>query len=100
MAAALGLALLIEPVLALVVMVCVAPLKVLIETEAPIALPGDPGQWTFALAVGVWAVWRASRARTRRCRAREWRRRWRSCCLALRPAVCGNLDWRVAVRGG
>lgn len=63
--AGLALAILIEPALALVVMVCVAPLKVLIETEAPVALPGDPGQWTFALAIGAWAVWRASRARTR-----------------------------------
>lgn len=64
-AAGLALALLIEPALGLVVMVFVAPLKVLIETEAPSALPGDIGQWSLVLAVGVWAVWRASRARTR-----------------------------------
>ena len=61
----LAVALLIEPVLGLIVMVCVAPLKVLIETEAPIALPGDIGQWSLALALGVWAVWRASQVPTR-----------------------------------
>lgn len=64
-AAGLALALLIEPALGLIVMVCVAPLKVLIETEAPVTLPGDVGQWSLALAIGVWAVWRASCARTR-----------------------------------
>jgi len=61
----LGLAVLVEPSLGLVVMLCVAPLKVLIATEAPLVLPGDVGQWAFGAAVGAWAVWRASRARTR-----------------------------------
>lgn len=60
--AGLALAIMIEPALSLVVMLCVAPLKVLVETEAPIALPGDIGQWSLGLAIGAWAVWRASRA--------------------------------------
>lgn len=61
----LALAVLVEPSLGLVVMLCVAPLKVLVETEAPLALPGDVGQWAFGVAVGAWAVWRASRATNR-----------------------------------
>ncbi|MCZ2096805.1 MAG: O-antigen ligase family protein [Anaerolineae bacterium] len=61
----LALAIVIEPVLSLVVMLCVAPLKVLVETEAPIALPGDIGQWSLGLAIGAWAIWRASRAPAR-----------------------------------
>jgi len=63
--AGLALAIVIEPALSLVVMLCVAPLKVLVETEAPIALPGDIGQWSLGLAIGAWAVWRASRAPAR-----------------------------------
>jgi putative inorganic carbon (HCO3(-)) transporter len=58
--AALLLATLIEPALALVLMLSVAPLKTLIATESPIAFPVDVGQMTFALAVGMWALWRVT----------------------------------------
>ncbi|NDJ76578.1 MAG: O-antigen ligase family protein [Chloroflexi bacterium] len=58
-----ALAFVLEPTLALVLMLSVAPLKTLIATEAPFALPVDIGQLTFALAVGAWAVWRATNRR-------------------------------------
>jgi putative inorganic carbon (HCO3(-)) transporter len=58
--AALLLVALIEPALALVLMLSVAPLKTLIATESPIAFPVDVGQMTFALAVGMWALWRVT----------------------------------------
>ena len=51
---------LVEPALALVLMLCLAPLKTLIATEAPIAFPVDVGQMSFALVVGTWAVWRVT----------------------------------------
>ena len=57
---ALLVAILIEPALALLLMLCVAPLKTLIATEAPLALPVDVGQITFVLAVGAWALWRVT----------------------------------------
>lgn len=55
---ALMLMVLIEPVLALVVMLLVAPLKTLIETEAPLTLPLDPGMLGLALVVFTWGTWR------------------------------------------
>jgi putative inorganic carbon (HCO3(-)) transporter len=61
--AALVLAVLVEPALALVLMLCVAPLKTLIETEAPSAFPLDVGQFGLALAVFAWAVWRVTTRR-------------------------------------
>lgn len=63
--AGLAVAIVIEPALGMVVMLCVAPLKVLVTTEVPLALPGDIGQWSLALALGAWALWRASRAASR-----------------------------------
>jgi putative inorganic carbon (hco3(-)) transporter len=45
-----------EPSIALVVMLVVAPLKTLIETEAAINLPLDIGQLAFVAAVGAWAL--------------------------------------------
>lgn len=62
-AAGLIVILLAEPVLGLVVMLAVAPLKTLIATESPILIPVDVGQITFALAVGVWMVRRVSTQR-------------------------------------
>ncbi len=56
--AALGLLVIVEPALALVLMLGVAPLKTLFATEAPVALPADIGQISFALAVFAWMVWR------------------------------------------
>jgi putative inorganic carbon (HCO3(-)) transporter len=58
--AALLLATLVEPALALVLMLSVAPMKTLIATESPLAFPVDVGQMTFALAVGMWALWRVT----------------------------------------
>lgn len=52
--------LLVEPALALILMLGVAPLKTLITTETSVALPADIGQITFALAVFVWMVRRAA----------------------------------------
>ena len=57
---ALLLASVVEPALGLVLMLSVAPLKTLIATEAPLALPLDVGQMTLALAVGAWALWRVT----------------------------------------
>jgi putative inorganic carbon (HCO3(-)) transporter len=51
---------LVEPALALVLMLSVAPLKTLIATEAPFAFPVDVGQMSFALVVGMWALWRVT----------------------------------------
>jgi len=51
---------LVEPALALILMLCVAPLKTLIATETALALPADIGQITFALAVFMWMVRRAA----------------------------------------
>ena len=45
-----------EPVLALIVMLVVAPLKTLIETEFPIALPLDIGQLSLLAAIGFWFI--------------------------------------------
>lgn len=52
----LFIVLFIEPALALVVMVCVAPLKTLIETEAGFNLPADPGQLALVAAIGIWGM--------------------------------------------
>ncbi|MFP4322402.1 MAG: O-antigen ligase family protein [Anaerolineales bacterium] len=45
-----------EPLLALLVMLAVAPLRTLIETETAFALPVDVGQLALAFFVGVWAL--------------------------------------------
>jgi putative inorganic carbon (HCO3(-)) transporter len=58
--AALLVVTLVEPALALVLMLSVAPLKTLIATEAPVAFPVDVGQMSFALVVGIWALWRVT----------------------------------------
>jgi putative inorganic carbon (HCO3(-)) transporter len=58
--AALLVVTLVEPALALVLMLSVAPLKTLIATEAPFAFPVDVGQMSFALVVGMWALWRVT----------------------------------------
>ncbi len=63
--AAFAVLTLVEPSLALVAMLAVAPLKTLIATEAPLALPADPGQWTLAWALGAWLLWRVSTAKHR-----------------------------------
>ncbi|HML21261.1 MAG TPA: O-antigen ligase family protein [Aggregatilinea sp.] len=57
-AAVIGMTLLVEPVLALALMLGIAPLKTLIQTESPLALPVDAGQLLFALVVGLWLVTR------------------------------------------
>ncbi|MBI5959775.1 MAG: O-antigen ligase family protein [Chloroflexi bacterium] len=54
----LGAAILVEPVLGIILMLGVAPLKTLIDTEAPFALPIDAGQMGFGLVLGAWAIWR------------------------------------------
>lgn len=59
LAAALGVLVIVEPALALVLMLALAPLKTLVATEAPGLLPADPGLLMFALAIGAWMVWRA-----------------------------------------
>lgn len=46
----------LEPALALIFTLCVAPLKTLIETEAHFTLPADVGQLAFGAFLGVWAV--------------------------------------------
>jgi O-antigen ligase len=58
----IGLLMLIEPALALVVMLCVAPLKTLIETEGGLTLPFglDIGQFALIVAVGVWITRKAA----------------------------------------
>lgn len=52
----LGVVLLLEPSLALILMLAIAPLKTLIETELSWSLPLDIGQVSFGLAVGVWLL--------------------------------------------
>lgn len=54
--AILGVVFYLEPTLSLVFMLCVAPLKTLIETEAPSKLPLDIGQLAFVLYVGFWIL--------------------------------------------
>ncbi|MBN1679048.1 MAG: O-antigen ligase family protein [Anaerolineae bacterium] len=61
--AALGLVILIEPVLGLVLMLSVAPLKTLIATEASLPLPVDVGQLCLGLVTGAWLIWRVTRQR-------------------------------------
>lgn len=58
--AALLVFVVIEPALALVVMLSLAPLKTLIATEAPLALPLDVGQLSFGVALAAWALWRVA----------------------------------------
>jgi O-antigen ligase len=60
---ALGAALVIEPALGVVLMLALAPLKTLIATEAPLPLPLDVGQITFAGVVFVWGLWRITERR-------------------------------------
>jgi putative inorganic carbon (HCO3(-)) transporter len=61
--AALLVVTLMEPALALVLMLSLAPMKTLIATESPVAFPVDIGQMSFALVVGMWAVWRVTQRR-------------------------------------
>jgi len=61
--AALLIVTLAEPALAVVLMLCLAPLKTLIDTEAPVRLPVDVGQISFALVAATWAMWRVVQRR-------------------------------------
>ncbi len=63
--AALSLAILVlaamaflEPSNGIVILLVVAPLKALLETEAPLPLPLDVGQLALVFVVGVWALTR------------------------------------------
>lgn len=47
---------LIEPALAIIAMLALAPLKTLIETEVGWGFPADIGQLSFAAAIGAWAL--------------------------------------------
>lgn len=62
-AVTLAFVVLIEPVLGLILMLAVAPLKTLIATESPLPLPLDIGQISLGLTIGVWAIWRVTRQR-------------------------------------
>ncbi len=55
----------LEPALAVIAMLAVAPLKALIETEASTGLPFDVGQLALGLTAVVWGLWRISRAQLR-----------------------------------
>jgi len=61
---AVCLLVLVEPTLAIVLMLGLAPLKTLIATEAPLPLPVDIGQLAFALAVFAWLMNRVARQKT------------------------------------
>ncbi len=56
-----GLLVLIEPALAIVIMLAAAPLKTLIDTELALALPIDTGQLLFITAVGAWGTHKITR---------------------------------------
>ncbi|NJL93933.1 MAG: hypothetical protein HC915_09485, partial [Anaerolineae bacterium] len=58
--AALLIAFLIEPALALIFTLCIAPLKALFETSIPLALPLDVGQLALGAFLGIWFVQRAA----------------------------------------
>jgi putative inorganic carbon (HCO3(-)) transporter len=55
---------LITPLSALAVMVILAPMRTLIETEAPRALPLDIGQLTLIVLVGFWLIDTVTRRRS------------------------------------
>ncbi len=59
----LAILLLLEPTLAIVMMLMLAPMKTLIETEFPIALPLDIGQGLFGAALGIWGLRRLGQKR-------------------------------------
>lgn len=58
-----GLMILVEPALGLIVMLCIAPLKTLIATEAPLPLPVDVGQIGLGLVIFAWLIWRITQQR-------------------------------------
>lgn len=58
-------ALLLEPALAVIAMLAVAPLKALIETEVSTAWPLDVGQVALLLTALVWGLWRINQAQSR-----------------------------------
>ena len=60
-----GVGLLVEPALAIMVMVAVAPLKALISTEVSAAFPLDVGQAALLVALLAWGAWRVSSTRQR-----------------------------------
>jgi putative inorganic carbon (HCO3(-)) transporter len=60
---AVGVAILVEPISALVLLLCAAPLKTLMETEAPGLLPVDAGQLLLVLVAGIWVLRQAVRRR-------------------------------------
>ncbi len=59
-----SIAVLMEPALALVLMLTLAPLKTLIETETAVALPFDIGQLMFGLAVIAWLTHKVGQRKT------------------------------------
>ena len=56
-------AILIEPISALVLLLCAAPLKTLMETEAPGLLPVDAGQLLLVVVAGAWILRQAIQRR-------------------------------------
>ncbi|PJF44267.1 MAG: hypothetical protein CUN55_04870 [Phototrophicales bacterium] len=52
----LGIFFLLEPTLAFVVLLFIAPMKTLLETELAINFPLDVGQLSFVVAIGVWGI--------------------------------------------
>lgn len=55
--------LLLEPALGIVLMLGLAPLKTLIATESPVAMPVDVGQLGLAAVVAAWSGWRVTQRR-------------------------------------
>ena len=54
----------IEPALAIIVMLSLSPLKTLIETESTFPLPVDIGQLSFLFAVGIWTIHKIAHRQT------------------------------------
>lgn len=52
----IGVGLLASPLVAVMLLLVVAPLRVLIATEAPGAFPADTGQFALVLLIGVWLM--------------------------------------------
>lgn len=61
LAVAFGVLLIMNPLAAFTVMLILAPLRTLVETESPFRLPLDIGQISFLALVFAWGIYRIAR---------------------------------------